>query len=111
MTEAIPWVPAACALLTAERPVRRAEFDDLFATGVRSVDRVERLRVRLELDPDPAMTARAASLVVRETECCSFFVFTLRIGGGRVLLDVEVPAGYVEVLDGLADRAAAGRRP
>jgi hypothetical protein len=28
----VGWVPEACTLPTAERPVRRAEFDNLFTT-------------------------------------------------------------------------------
>lgn len=30
-------VPAACTLPTAERPLRLAEFEELFATAVRGV--------------------------------------------------------------------------
>jgi DNA-binding transcriptional MerR regulator len=67
------WVPQACTLPTAERPLRLAEFDDLFAAGVRSVDRIDRARVRLELEPEPGAAARAADLVMRETRCCGFF--------------------------------------
>lgn len=46
-------------------------FDELFSTAVRSVDRVDRRQVRFELALEAA-AARAADLVVRETECCSF---------------------------------------
>ena len=86
------------------------EFDDLFATGVRSVDRVDRARSRLELEPDPAVAARAADLVVRETGCCGFFTFILTATRGRVLLEVAVPDSQAEVLDALTVRAAAGAR-
>jgi hypothetical protein len=103
-------VPQACTLPAAEQPLRLAEFDDLFATAVRSVDRVDPSRVRLELVPEAAVAARAADLAVRETGCCSFFTFTLNASGGRVALDVTVPAEYVEVLDALTARAAAGAR-
>jgi hypothetical protein len=106
-----PWVPEACTLPTVEQPLRLAEFDSLFADAVRSVDRVDPLRVRLELGPDPDVAARAAHLVVRETQCCSFFTFTLSATGGQVLLEVAVPVGRGDVLDALADRAVAGARP
>jgi hypothetical protein len=113
MTETSPpapatWVADACTLPTAERPLRLAEFDDLFAGSVRAVDRVDRRRLRFTLDPAPEVAARAADLVVRESECCSFFTFTLTASGGQVHLDVAVPDGPpVEVLDALADRAVA----
>ena len=93
---------------TAQRPLRLAEFDELFTTAVRSIVRLDRRQVRLELAPEAAVAARAADLLVRETECCSFFTFTLTATGGQVSLAVAVPDGQVEVLDALADRAAAG---
>jgi hypothetical protein len=103
------WVPQACTLPTVEQPLRLAEFDELFAAGVRSVDRVEPARVRFELAPDAEVAARAAHLMVRETHCCSFFTFTLSATGGRVLWEVTVPAGHVEVLDALTNRVEAHR--
>jgi hypothetical protein len=102
------WVAEACTLPTVQRPLRLAEFDGLFTTAVRSVERVDRRQVRLELAPAAAVAARAADLLVRETECCSFFTFTLTATGGRVSLDIAVPERHVEVLDALADRAMAG---
>jgi hypothetical protein len=74
------WVPDACTLPTADRPTRLTEFDDLFATAVRSADRTDPGRLRLELLASPEVAARAANLAVRETGCCSFFTFTLCCG-------------------------------
>ena len=102
------WVPQACTLPTAQQPLRVAEFDDLFASAVRSVERTQRQQVRIELVPDAAVAAQAADLLVRETECCSFFTFALTATGGRLWLDVAVPDRHVEVLDALAGQAAAG---
>lgn len=102
----LPWVPTACTLPSAEEPVRVAEFDALFATGLRAVHDLEGSRVRLELEPDPAVAARAADLAVRETGCCSFFTFTLTADGGRLLLDVTAPPAYADVLAAFAGRAA-----
>lgn len=106
------WVPTsepqACTLPTVQRPLRIAEFDRLFATGVRSVVRVDPRRARLELVPEPAVAARAVDLVVRESMCCSFFSFALTVAGGQVSLEVAVPDGQVAVLDALAGRASAG---
>lgn len=102
------WLARGCTLPTAQRPLRRAEFDELFTTAVRSVERLDPRRVRLGLVPQAAVAARAADLLVRETECCSFFTFMLTADGGGVSLDIAVPDRHVDVLDALADRAAAG---
>lgn len=96
----------ACTLPTPERPLRLAEFDTLFATSVRRVDRVAPTLLRLELDGDAEATAR--DLAARESGCCSFFTFRFAASGARtVRMDVEVPAARVDVLDGLASRAEA----
>jgi hypothetical protein len=102
------WAPQACTLPAAERPVRVAEFDELFATGLRGQQRLAPTRLRWRLDPAAEATAR--DLTGRETECCSFFTFTFAPAGDAVQLDVEVPAVHSGVLDVLASRAAAGMR-
>jgi hypothetical protein len=58
MSNQLDWVPAACTLPTAEQPLRVAEFDDLFATSVRAVDRVGPTVLRLD-----AVAARVASMI------------------------------------------------
>lgn len=100
------WAPAACRLPTAELPLRVAEFDELFASTVRDLDRPEPDRLRLRLDPTAEAAASTAELVIRETQCCSFFTFTLTATGGQLLLEVVVPATHIAVLDALAARAA-----
>jgi len=102
------WVPQACTLPTAERPVRVAEFDALFAMALHAQQRLASTRLRWRLDPAAEPAAR--DLAARETECCSFFTFTFAAAGDVVQLDVEVPAAHIAVLDALADRAAAGMR-
>jgi hypothetical protein len=101
------WTPQACTLPTSERPLRAAAFADLFSETVLGVERVEPTRLRLALRPSPPVAGRAAELVTAETACCSFFTFTLTATGGRLVLDIAVPAAHVEVLDALADLAAA----
>ncbi|WP_439658863.1 hypothetical protein ACSHWB_41835 [Lentzea sp. HUAS TT2] len=96
------WAPEACTLPTAERPFRVAEFDELFASGVRH--RPERTRLVLELEPRPEVAARAADLAVRETGCCSFFTFELTATRGALSLAITVPESQAEVLDALAAR-------
>jgi len=102
------WVPQACTLPTAERPVRTAEFDELFATALRGQQRLAPTVLRWRLDPAAETAAR--ELAGRESGCCSFFTFTFAQAGDAVQVDVEVPAASAGVLDALAERAAAGLR-
>jgi hypothetical protein len=112
------WVPDACTLPTVERPLRLAEFDDLFATAVRRVEPVTPTHARLHLRGAKGLAAAVRDLTARETECCSFFDFTVTPDtageGETVTLDVEVPPPYTDVLHALARRAgeiAAGQTP
>jgi hypothetical protein len=105
------WVPDACTLPTADRAGRVAEFDALFGATVRAAERTGPTRLRLELEPSPEAAARAAGLAAAETQCCSFFTFTLTAAGGALSLDVAVPDSQVAVLDALADRALAAAGP
>jgi len=103
------WVAVeACTLPTVERPLRLAEFDDLFATTVRSVEMTEPNRVRLLLTGDEAVADRTQRLADAESSCCSFFSFGVStVEAGLVEFDVEVPAAYAEVLAALVARADA----
>lgn len=86
--------------------MRAAEFDALFADALIGLDRPVPTRLRLALDPTAESAARG--LAARETECCSFFVFTFDHGeGGSLTLDITVPPNHVDVLDTLAAWAEA----
>jgi hypothetical protein len=109
-------VPDACSLPTAEQPLRVAEFEALFASAVRSVERLDEEHVRIRLTGEPGLAATVRDLTARENGCCGFFGFTVTPSvaatGEAVTLDIEVPANYVDVLDGLAaqaESASAGR--
>jgi hypothetical protein len=106
MSSNVTWVPAACTLPTAERPLRLAEFDALFATALRGQQRLSPTRLRWRLDPAAEHTAR--DLTARESACCSFFTFTFAPADGDLRLDVDVPASQADMLDALAARATAG---
>lgn len=99
------WVKvSACTLPTVERPVRQAEFDELF----KEVARVEEAypdHIRLHLRRDAAVISRAASLAAKETGCCSFFSFDLRITKAEAVLSVVTDPGHEDVLTAFADRA------
>ena len=103
-------VPDACTLPTAERPLRLAEFDDLFATAVDRVDPVSAIHARLHLTGPAGLADRVRDLAARETGCCSFFTFTTSgepaAGGEAVVLDIEVPAVHADVLASLTQRAS-----
>ncbi|MBB5839619.1 hypothetical protein [Kribbella italica] len=99
------WVPEACTLPTAEQPLRVAEFDGLFAEGLLGVERQGPTELELVLKASCEVVAR--ELVARESECCSFFGFVFSGGDdGELRLRVSVPVARVDVLDGLAARAA-----
>jgi hypothetical protein len=100
------FAPAACTLPAAELPLRRAEFTTLFATSLRGLQRIDQTNLRMTLAADTDQST-VMDLTARETECCSFFTFTVRAVDGAVLLDVSVPPAYIDVLDGLARHAAS----
>lgn len=94
----------ACTLPTAERPPRLAEFDALFATNVRRIER-RGADVRMHLTGDDGLTDLVRDLIERETSCCSFFTFNLTGTDQDLTLDVSVPLARQEILDALAERA------
>jgi hypothetical protein len=90
------WAPDACTLPTAERPLRVAEFA---ALDVRRVETISATHARLHFSGDPE---HVRDLAARETECCSFFRFTVTDS----TLDVEVPDRYADVLAALVTRVS-----
>ncbi|WP_344933325.1 hypothetical protein [Sphaerisporangium flaviroseum] len=82
-----------------------AEFDELFASALCGLERVTSTRLRLVLAGGAQVEETARGLAARESDCCSFFVFTFAGDGKSLVLDVEVPAVQAKVLDGLAAQA------
>lgn len=106
-----PWVPVqACTLPTAEQPLRVNEFAALFTESVQRVDRTSPTLLRLQLAESGEAAAR--ELAARESECCSFFRFGFfrDESAGAVWMEIEVPPGRTEVLDGLTAHASAARQ-
>jgi hypothetical protein len=109
MTES--WVSAeVCTLPTAERPVRRAEFDGLFTEHLQSIDPVGPQETRLSLVGGEGLAAVVQDLVDRESACCSFFEFSVSaapVPAGRetVRLGIRVPAERADILAALTGRA------
>jgi hypothetical protein len=99
----------ACTLPTAERPLRLAEFEGLFA------DHLTQLawdggRLRLSLSGGAGLRDAVADLTARESACCSFFDFSLSGLADAVVLEVGVPPERREILDALAALAEAAHR-
>lgn len=103
------WVPQSCTLPTEEQPLRVAEFDALFALAVRPAERVGPTVLRVHLPAGDDIAAVAASLIERETGCCSFFAFDLRRSSGGTDVEVRVPESQRTVLDAMQRRAEAAR--
>lgn len=99
------WVPEACTLPTVERPLRVAEFDELFASAV-EVERVSSPELRVVVHGVAA--ERVLDLTAKENSCCSFFEFEVVEVCEEVTLTVQVPPAHVAVLDAFAGRAARG---
>lgn len=92
---------------TAERPLRAAEFDRLFAETLVRQERVSATALRLWLSGGAEVTSRARELAAREMQCCSFFEFVVSGDGAGTVVDIVVPAAQVAALDALGARAEA----
>ncbi|HEX5088352.1 MAG TPA: hypothetical protein VFV89_11135 [Nocardioides sp.] len=95
----------ACTLPTAERPLRVAEFDSLFAASATAVSRRGDGSVRIALSGGPGLVERVRDLIEREAACCSFFTFAVQGSDEELTLDVSVPPGRRDILEALAARA------
>lgn len=94
----------ACTLPSVQRPLRLAEFDELFASSARSVVRGD-LEVQIRLTGGDGLLESARDLAERETACCSFFTFLLDGADDDFLMSISVPPERREILDALARRA------
>ena len=95
-------IGAGCTLSSAEMKVRLSEWAGLRdrSTGIRDADG----GVVIGLAADEPLD-RVADLAARESECCAFYNFLLRIEGERRELEVTAGEGReiaVRVLLGLA---------
>ncbi|MFG2974441.1 hypothetical protein ACGFYY_15800 [Streptomyces sp. NPDC048331] len=102
------WVPQSCTLPTAERPLRVAEWDALFAERAGSLSRPGPLRLRLELAAGAGVEERVRDLVARESGCCSFFSFTVTPGTELIGLEIGVDQEHAAILEALAARTTRG---
>lgn len=94
----------ACTLPTAERPLRLAEFDELFETSVHQAE-FSGDTVTLRLSGEEGLGARVRDLAERESSCCTFFTFEVSGTDDHLTLDIAVPPEHRGLLDELALRA------
>lgn len=97
----------ACTLPSADRPLRVADFDALFAAHLREVVRPTTTRARLVMAGGDDVADRVRRLAAAESTCCTFYSFTVTERPDAVDLDITVPEAYADVLAGLTARAAA----
>jgi hypothetical protein len=93
---------ACCTLDAAEMPARLKEWADLRdrSMGIRLIDG----GVSMTLAPSEPMS-QVADLIARESECCAFYTFTLRIDGQASELQISAGEGReiaVQALLGVA---------
>lgn len=83
-------IGAACTLDAAELPARLAEWRNLRdrATAIEPIVGGARLAFNAG-----ERIAAVADLVARESECCAFYTFTLRVDGPTRQLDISAGAG------------------
>jgi hypothetical protein len=98
----------ACTLPTAQRPMRVAEFDALFAEHVVAVERDAATKVTMVVQGGRDLEARVRDLAARETGCCSFFTFTVSAwqeATQAMRVEIQVPPARADILAALAARA------
>jgi hypothetical protein len=97
-----PLIGAGCTLDATQMPIRVREWAELRdrSTSIRAIDG----GVAIGLAADEPID-RVADLAARESECCAFYTFVLRIEGGKRELEISAGEGReiaVQVLLGLA---------
>ena len=100
-----------CTLPTPARPLRLAEFEELFRDQIAGPRWLDLHRVEFTFDDAGDRYRQVADLVARETACCPFFDFSIitepPVAAQRpvVMLQVGVPASRHDVLEALTSRA------
>jgi hypothetical protein len=69
-----------------------------------AVDR-DGLSAQLTLRGATGLRDRVVDLTSRESQCCSFFEFSVDGDDDGITLGIAVPAARAEILDALSDRA------
>lgn len=98
-------VGAGCTLGEAELRIRLKEWSDLRdrSVGIRPIEG----GLSLDLATSEPMS-QVADLVARESECCAFYTFTLRVDGNGRELQISAGAGREIAVQALLGVAPAG---
>ncbi len=100
---------SACTLPTRERPLRLAEFEQVFAESLTAVE-TGATQATLRLSGGPGLGARLQALTARESSCCNFFEFTVTGPDEDLCMTIAVPAQHSDLLSSLIRSAEqAGR--
>lgn len=100
-----------CTLPTSARPLRVAEFEELFSDQIARPRWLDVHRVEFTFDDAGNRYDQVNDLVTRERACCPFFDFSItkepRLATQRpaVMLRVGVPASRHDLLEALTNRA------
>ena len=98
-----------CTLPITARPVRAAEFEDLFASQLAAPRWISPHQTEFRFGVD--LHDQVSDLVARETACCSFFDFSIThepddaVQPSSLVLQVGVPASRHDVLEALTSHA------
>jgi hypothetical protein len=110
----LDWLaPSACTLPTREKPLRVAEFDQLFSNHLVAIQPQGAFSIRMILHPNndssrSTLLGTVQDLVHRESQCCSFFTFYVSSLGQEVdgvALEIGVPSEQLDVLAAIMARA------
>ena len=91
--------PIACTLSARDATTRAEEWSTLLAHVMSRESTDSGVRLRLPVDAE--VVAHAASLAVREAECCSFFTFSFTFDASSAWLEVSAPSDAQPIVDAL----------
>jgi hypothetical protein len=94
---------SACTLPTVERPLRLAEFDALFSLAT-SVE-YDGSTARLHFSGPPTLRDEVVELTARESQCCSFFAFSVEGTDSEVDLGIGASTEHEPLVAALVARA------
>lgn len=99
----------SCTLDEQGAARRNAEFADVVKRGLRDRRKTPEGTVRLVFDNTEGMESDIRALAERESQCCGFFSFDVRVTNDDVVLEVDAPSDSAEYLDMLYQAAEPDR--
>jgi DNA-binding transcriptional MerR regulator len=96
--------PIACTLEPSAMPDRVATWQSVLSSA-RTRRQTADGQLRIEFDPDVALT-ELAEVVASEQRCCSFFSFVLAFDVRGIALEIDAPEGAQEIVETMFGRAS-----